>query len=294
MKLNLLAIALIAYAAASAQQVSEKQMKSHLKSVQKSKEKGTTIWDLDTVYKAGVPYCIVVEKSNGALRASDFSVQSLQGKELIYVKYAYYKKPSTAQNLNQYAPATTNVSYYEYYFTDTKNKAEISYSTKVYKTVAEENLIEGDHINSAEEDKFVSLNGKKFSEDAAAQSPLPASNNNNSVYDNLVVRNRNATITIRLTGVGTESGAGISEVTQDNKVIGKVESMQYAANGIIIKILNFYLTDGTKIAQAQCNGINSHEWSILTLKNNLTRSITSTINNDAIDVAKYLTNAYYL
>jgi hypothetical protein len=268
-------------------------MKSHMKEVAKSKEKGSVIWDLDTVFKAGVPYCIVVEKSNGALRASDFSVQSLQGKELIYVKYAYYAKPSTAQNLNQYAPATVNISYYEYYFTDTKNKAEISYSTKVYKTVVEYNLVSGDSINSPEEDKFVSLNGMKFSNDALEQTTEPAGNDK-SPYSNLVYRNRTAPITIRLIGDGTESGAGISQITQDNKVVGKVESTQYTANGIIIKIFTFFLPDGTKVAQAQCNGINSHEWSITTLKNNLTRSVSSTINNDAMDVAKYLIDAYYL
>jgi hypothetical protein len=246
---------------APAQQVSNKAMKAHLKNVEKSKEKGTIIWDLDTVFKAGVPYCIVCEVPFGASQHSDYSVKSLQGKELIYVKYACY---------------------------------EISYSYKVYKTVAEDDLVDGDHINSDEEDKFLSINGMKFSQEASKEESPESETNTNNTYNNMVQRNRAGSISFKLVSVGIESEDGFSQVIQDNKVIGNLHASQYTANGIIIKIFAFSMPDGTKVAQAQCNSINSHEWTIVTFKNNLSHHIFSTENNDAMDLAKYLINAYYL
>jgi hypothetical protein len=279
---------------APAQQVSNKAMKAHLKNVEKSKEKGTIIWDLDTVFKAGVPYCIVCEVPFGASQHSDYSVKSLQGKELIYVKYACYTRSSDAPGYSITNPAINNVSYYTYCFTDTKNKAEISYSYKVYKTVAEDDLVDGDHINSDEEDKFLSINGMKFSQEASKEESPESETNTNNTYNNMVQRNRAGSISFKLVSVGIESEDGFSQVIQDNKVIGNLHASQYTANGIIIKIFAFSMPDGTKVAQAQCNSINSHEWTIVTFKNNLSHHIFSTENNDAMDLAKYLINAYYL
>jgi len=275
MKANLLLIALLAGAYVSAQQVSEKEMKKHIENVQKSKEKGTIIWDLDTVYNAGVPYCIVVEKSNGFLQPNDFSVRNLQNVELIYVKYAYYYKPFPA-------PPNTIVQYYTYYFTDTQNKSEITFNTKVYKTVVEENLINGSQISSDAEAKFVSLNGMRYTQEqnAATVQPVVIVNNTGG---GIVQRNRNA-------GFSVING----QVRQDNVMVGTVQMSQMAENGIIVKTIVAFLPDGTKVAEATCNGLDAHNWNVITLKDNRSYWVNSSFNNDASDIVRYLIGAYYM
>jgi len=122
MKTTLTLLAMLAFGYAYAQQPSEKEMREHMKEVQKSKDKQSVIWDMDTVFVSGVPYCIVIEKSNGFLQPHDYSIRSLQGTELIYVKYMMYTKPGPITNNT---PTTTNVAYYSWTFMDTQQKSEI-------------------------------------------------------------------------------------------------------------------------------------------------------------------------
>jgi len=284
MKTNLLLLAILACCFASGQEVSDRKMKSHLKEVAKSKEKGSVIWDLDTVYRSGVPYCIIIEKSHGLL-PSDYSVKNLDGMELIAVKYNSVRDPNPNPHFPGTVTTSPNISYYTYYFTDTRNMAEIAYGKKVYKTVAEENLIDGDHVNSNEEAKFITMNGMKFSGDDKNQNiqVTQQSSNNNNSYTNLVERDRNKTITIVN-----------NQVNQDFKVVGSVQLTQEGDNGKIVKTYSVFLPDGTKIAEGKCYGITAHNWNVITLKDNQSRTVNSSFNNDAIDIVKWLINAYYL
>ena len=282
MKITITLISMLAFGCAYAQQPSEKEMKSHMKEVEKSKEKQSVIWDMDTVFVSGVPYCIVLEKSNGFLQPHDYSVRSLQGTELINVKYMMYTKPGSITNNT---PTTTNVAYYSWLFMDTQQKSEISYPNKVYKWVVEYNLVYGNQLNSAAETKFISLNGNMFSQDQAnnaamqQQQAVAAPNGTGR----MVERNRNAGIMILL-----------GSISQDNLVIGSVKQYQDAENGTIVKTITVSLPDGSVIAQCKAYGVNSDTWTIVTLKDNRSNTITSTVNNDSMDVVKYLINGYYL
>jgi hypothetical protein len=280
MKTFMVLVAISSFSYTIAQQADNSDMKDHMKKVEKSKEKATVIWDMDTVFVSGVPYCIVKEKPNDPLEPSDYSVRSLEGKELIYVKYNSYNKPNSPNLSSQYG---NSVKYYTYYFTDTQNEAEISFGSKVYKTVVKDDLVKGDHINSVEEEKFITLNGMKFSQNENNQA-LQAEKSTNSVHgSNIVERNRSPRISI-LNG----------QISQDNVTAGSVQMSQDAVDGIIVKTLTVFLPDGTKVAEAKCNGINSHDWNVITLKDNRSQKISSTFNNDAIDVVKYLVDENYL
>lgn len=219
MKIKILLISILVVHYAFAQQVSEKRMKQHLKNVEKSREKGTVIWDMDTVFVAGVPYCIIIEKSNGAFMPSDYSVRSLKGDELIYVKSQSYTKPNTGPVYNQNTPATTTVWYHTYYFTDTKNMAEVSILSSVYKTVVNAELIKGNYIDAAEEDKFVTLNGMKFSQDDA----------NSNAQPQTVISNTNVNTSVQqqddnLPGNGSQNGQIYSVVQVEPKFVGDLNT----------------------------------------------------------------------
>lgn len=284
MKLPLLVLGTFLSGFVFSQQVSEKEMQKHMKEVEKSKEKGSVIWDLDTVYAGGVPYCIIKERpSPGALFKHDYSVQSLAGVELIYVKYNIYNVPANG-TVNPYGPANSAVAYYSYYFNDTHQTAELP-TNRVFKMVYENQLISGNQINSDAEAKFVTLNGTKYSQALAAQTtppPVVAPAPSNSA--NFVVK-RN-----RMAGIFITNGS----INQDNVVVGTVTLNQVAENGDITKTMTFFLPNGVQVAQATCIGINNHTWRVVTTKDNRFDNVISSFNNDDMDITKYLINGYYL
>jgi hypothetical protein len=285
MKTKLTLLALLAFGCAYAQQPTEKEMMKHMKEVQKSRDKQSVIWDMDTVFVSGAPYCVITEKDNGFLQPHDFIVKSLQGTELIYVKYNIYTKPSTTVVNNTPQTTTTNVAYYSWLFEDTQQKSEISYPNKVYKWVVEYNLINGNQINSAAETKFISLNGTQFSQDAAHSVAVQQQVNNAAPNGTGVMVDRNRTAGIMILD-GT--------VTQDSHVIGTVKITQDAVNGTIVKTMTVWLPNGAMIAQGKAYGATSNSWTVVTMKDNQSRAITSSVNEDAMDVVKFLINSYYL
>ena len=107
----------------------------------------------------GIPIFIMTEKTNGFLQPSDYSVKSLSGQEVIYVKADYYvtnpgRAPGEAEN---------RTYYYTSLFMDTKNKAEVGYPARIYKQVADNGLISNGNLNSDAESKFIALDGTKYS-----------------------------------------------------------------------------------------------------------------------------------
>ncbi|HXB11915.1 MAG TPA: hypothetical protein VNZ45_08025, partial [Bacteroidia bacterium] len=117
----LLLLTVLAFSAVKAQQpyqMTPKEAAKHAKAVEKSKESGDIIWDYDTVFIAGVPSCIVYKVDKGALQHDDYSIRSLTGQELIYVRY-YTAPDYTAAHMPNTPPPT--IGYYSYIFSDTKN-----------------------------------------------------------------------------------------------------------------------------------------------------------------------------
>ncbi|HXB12149.1 MAG TPA: hypothetical protein VNZ45_09205 [Bacteroidia bacterium] len=280
MNKQLLFIALLAFSAVNAQtKMTDKEAAKHMKAVQKSKDKGDVLWDWDTVYNSGVPYCIVYEVEKGAFTHNEYSVRSLTGKELIYVKYDTYVDPTIPHD-----PGTPpmQVGYYTYIFIDTKNTGEVQLG-KVYKEVVKDNLIaNGTSVDANAESQFIAVNGKKFSQ----RNPPPPSDAmvvSSGMTYSMVERNRNAGILV----LGTD-------INQDGKSIGRIESKETATDGTIVKNIDVFTPNGLKVAMASCQGATSHNWTLVTLKNNMQNTINSSVGQDNMDIVKFLIYGNYL
>ena len=86
----------------------------------------------------------------------------------------------------------------------------------------------------------------------------------------------------------------MAQISQDNKVIGTVKITQDAVNGTIVKTMTVWLPNGAMIAQGKAYGATSDNWTVVTMKDNQSRAITSSVNEDAMDVVKFLINSYYM
>jgi hypothetical protein len=272
-----LLLAFLTSAFASAQWYPDKEASAHMKAVQESKEKKSVLWDMDTVYASGVPYCIIVEMSNGFLQPHNYSVRSLQNQELIYVTYQIYYTESYPDwfQVTKHQGVTTDeystIEYYTWSFADNQ-KVESPADKKVYKMVVENNLIQGNDLNDEEETKFIALNAITFSQD------------------------REGTDLSRLLNTKRTSGISIAgdSVMQDKVLIGKVKIVQGNEYGAAIRIMMIYLPDGTMIAEGKSYGSNSVKWMLVTKKDNQMRIITVSANDGILDVVKYLINGNYL
>jgi hypothetical protein len=147
--------------AQQAYQMTPKEAEKHAKAIERSKKSGDIIWDYDTVFVAGVPNCIVYKVDKGALQHDDYSIRSLTGQELIYVRYG------TALDYNAaHAPNTPppTIGYYSYIFSDTKNTGETYSSIRPFKTTGRYNLImNGNAINPNGEANFIAENPVRWS-----------------------------------------------------------------------------------------------------------------------------------
>ena len=106
---------------------------------------------------------------------------------------------------------------------------------------------------------------------------------NGAATTGMIERDRNGTIQI-MNGYIMQSSITIGTATQN----------QVAQNGDITKTIDIYYTNGVKVAEATCIGINAHGWNVVTTKDNQVRIINSSFNNDAMDIIKFLIANYYL
>jgi len=262
-------------------QVSEREMEKHMKEVAKSKEKNSIVWDLDTVYNAGVPCFIMKEKSNGALQPHDFIVTSFAGQELIYVKFHQYTQPGS----NPQSP--TIIQYYTWYFDDTKSQCETQAPRKVYKDVIENNLVNGNAMNSDAEAKFVTMCGMKYSAAQAANvQPAPAapviSPQQAAINEPLVNRNRSGGISIIL-----------SQINQAGMQIGSEQRNTITQNGAQVEVITIYSINRVMLAQAS-SVPNAHRWNLVSTRDNISREVDAPDLNDEMAIIKYLIANNYL
>ena len=267
---------------AFSQNFSEKELKKHTEQVTKSKEKGIVILSLDTIFSKGVPYAIMKVEKSGFIK--NYSVRSLKGEELIYVKSETYETPNT-NRVNQYDAATITHKYYRFTFIKSKNVAEMESKGLKDKDMEEvivmNELIDGGaFVSSDAETKFIA----RYPPTISGNVNQPVVVNNIIVNNyNLVERNRSMQIFV--------SGA---DIKQDFKVIGTSQKSQQAANGTIIYTINVFLPDGVKIAVATSEGVSSKSWKVVTMKDNKVNYVESKFSDEIRSIAKYLVDSYYL
>lgn len=248
-------------------QPSPKELEKHHKRVQKSKDKGNVVHSLDTVFNAGIPYCIlfVEEKSLGSITRA--SVKSLAGDELIWIQF---KRPDEVATAN-------NQSSYEWTFVGSRKRAH--YLPSIGRSMEGELVKfgffkEGVYQNIAE-DKFIA--SYPF---IGSQTPVPAQQGKGYV---LVERDRSGPLIV-----------SANEVRQGGKLIGKIQKSTSAENGTVVIRISFYLPDGTLVAQAIATGAGSNDWKITTAKDNKESNLQTQPASDAKEIAQYLVDGLYL
>jgi len=253
-------------------QPTEKQLKKHQEKIAESKTKNKVVLSLDTIYKSGVPYAVLKEKK--VMLTSDYSLYSLTGKELVDIPYECVDDNNSASGM---------LCYYAFLFLQSgkRGEIEIGIGDKIEKIIVECDLVKDNDINPSGENKFLMKNPPKYSNKPQnnGTTVIVINNGNTSTVTGdmyqTVERKRDATIYV----FG-------EELKQDFKVIGSAKKQQ--------KTISFYLPNGTKIAEATSQNYNDTQWKIVTLKDNKVHNTSTSFGSDTKDLAKYLTDLYYL
>lgn len=115
----------------------------------------------DTVLVDGVSQFILLK---GKGMSFDFTVKNLKGEDLFFMQFLEFNNPNKINNANPKG----RVTYFEFTFFNDKQKCEhLGASTKkgIAKLIVEQNLVKDQQVNQEAENKFVLINGMKFSEE---------------------------------------------------------------------------------------------------------------------------------
>lgn len=126
-----------------------------------SAQKQKVSFNEDTVLVDEVPQFILIK---GKGMSFDFSVKNLKGEDLFFMQFLEFNNPNKINNANPKG----RVTYFEFTFFNDKQKCEnIGASTKkgIAKMIVENNLVLDQKVNQEAENKFVLVNGMKFSEE---------------------------------------------------------------------------------------------------------------------------------
>lgn len=253
--------------------------KRHLRRIEQSRLERSAILSMDTIFTSGVPYALLKDKQNTQV------LYSLQGKEL-----AYIQRECAGGNYLNYVQGAC---YYAFNFLESGKRGEIQYDLglNVEGVIVADNLVQDSIINPSSEAKFLLRNPPKYSTNPPS-SPIvivlgdlgiSSSTQTNTTTEPVdiyqtVERDRSDRITI----YG-------NRIEQDFKVVGTVESPSFS--------LVFMLPNGTKVAEAtEDRDSKSKEdvWKVVTLKDNRVHLVTTKYSDKEENIAKYLSDHYYL
>ena len=254
-------------------QVSEKDMKKHLEKVVKSKADGSVIRSLDTIYNAGIPYAILKDQRRGL--ASDYILYSLNGKELADMPYECVDDANSASKQTCYTA-------FLFLQSGKRGEVQIGIGMKIEKLIVENDMVKDNDINPAGENKFLMRYPPKYSNKPQNTTVVIVNNGPDIKYETV---DRSRTAAIYLYG---------SELKQDLKLIGTVQKSNTSNSGKLIYTISYFLPNGTKVAEATGEGVNSKEWRVVTMKDNKSHLVTTTFSQQEEQIAKFLSDLYYL
>jgi hypothetical protein len=270
---SLFIIALLGFKTPSiAQDYSPKEMAKHQEKVAKSAAKKSILLSLDTIFSSGNPYAILKStKSNNYLMAKDYKLSTLSGIEVVDIVYAC---------------VTDNKCYYSFNFFETMQKAELQYdiSVNIPKIIVENNLVNDSSLSETNKNRFIMKYPPTISTSQNGRVVRLENPNSPNISYETVDRNRNAMVQ----QFGTE-------LKQDFVLIGTIKVSTSAAEGKIVKVIEFYHPTGIKIAQATQEKTASNNYQIITLKDNKLHTQTiSFIGKESEDIAYYLCKIFYM
>lgn len=255
-----------------AQDYSPKEMAKHLEKVSKSAAKKSILLSLDTIFSSGKPYAILKStKSNNYLMAKDYKLSTLSGSEVVDIVYAC---------------VTDTKCYYSFNFFESMQKAEIQYdiSVNLPKIIVENNLLSDSSLLETQKNRFLMKYPPTISTSQNGRVVRLDSPNSPNISYETADRNRNAMVQ----QFGTE-------LKQDFVLIGTIKVSSSAAEGKIVKVIEFFHPTGIKIAQATQEKTASNNYQIITLKDNKVHTQTiSFIGKEAEEIAYYLSKLFYM
>ncbi len=237
----------------------------------------------DKILVDGTEYAILKKTSGGMAEHAEFSLQTLDGEEVALAKVSDDKAPNDRTN----TAANVETPYVHITFLGSGNQASMEYGIGFKKQFAKEvvkcNLFENGKYNAGGEKKFTILNPFKGNQNNNNTNVNVNVNTGGNGY-NLVQRNRSGMIQV----IG-------DDVMQDNETIGSVEEDSGFNGGKQVKTYTFALPDGTQVAVATVEGINTKTATVVTAKDNRTYTVPITSNYSVEkEIAKFLIGKMYL
>lgn len=239
------------------------EWKRHRYLKQYSLDEKKTILSMDTVFKVGEPYFLLLSHNTNWSWEGDFEVKTISGIKLIHI---YKQKENTGDiRISNQSISSVIDNFYRFDFTQLNENYEISseYGESVAELVANMNLIQGDSVPRSAILKMLETRQRKKSggggisilgDNIDLKIPSKANNETPSPSGQALVE-RNRTTNFEIYG---------EEIVQDFKTIGKIKK-ETTENGNILMI---YLPDGVKVAKAQSDMNAPTLWRLFTFVDN--------------------------
>jgi hypothetical protein len=254
-----------------AQEFSKSDLRRHRQKVSKSREKGTVEYSLDTIFKAGVPYCLFKTVNEDM----EFSIQSFDQKEHVHVKM-------------DCIPTTSDTSkrdcFWVFTFLGSGKSAELYYAkvSDLPEYIVENNLIVNNTVNPDGETKMLILFPQRKSTIAAPNSQMTVVM---ADADKYVLVERDRTAEVFFYG---------DRIQQDSIEIGYYTEDKWEEEGKIIVTLSFYLPSGLKVADVTFDQAAKANLVILTMKDYKTYHVDVNPDIQMQHICKFLIQRFYL
>lgn len=243
------------------QRISQRRLRKHRSKVNVSKQKGTVILSLDTIFSKGNPYAILVKI-----------------KEMPYHRYILYsldkKELATIQSKGGANP--NDNGYYSFRFSASEQTAEPEkYITfKLEKEIVAYDLVKDNKINPFGEIKFLKKYPRKFSNPSYVEYIGDAPPNTPDIY--AVVKR----------DTDKEIYASEGNIHQDYKLIGRYKTSEGTTR--------IYLPGGIMVAEASENEQSPGTWQIKSLKDSKLHKVVTTDGKILAGLIDFLVKRGYL
>lgn len=250
-------------------QHSEKELNKHFKAVSKSREKSKAVVSLDTFFYAGNPQAIrqVVEKGLFGI-VLEYKLLSLENRdEMVEVVYTNIGTAQLAEWVHDVIIPSHQV------------KIRLKAVIDPLEALGKNKVLTSEDISVEGLNKLLlvlgepTLNTARPSQGAVV---VPSANQ-------MVERNRNGMI--QVTG---------SVIKQGGVDIGTIQSMSESREGKIVKTFSIYYLNGALCANAKAEGVTSHDWQVVTVKDSKQQQVVASLGNDEAIVIRFLVDNLYL
>jgi hypothetical protein len=254
-------------------QLSDKDVKKHQKKVLESLEKKKGISSLDTLFCKGKSNALVnVLSKSILLGAEEQTIQDLNTKKaFIIISLKNYKDQSQVVRY-----------YYHYQFPTLKMQCDVPSeigSLDVYETICKYQLINEYGLDTMKVELFTVLKGTINPSISVSidQNRVSAAQQDLNNYNVIVPRNKQSFLMF----LG-------DNIQQDSKMIGSIVKSTINGKEGLLTQYSVFNSVGAMVCTATEKTFMSHEWNLLTYKNNRFNTITSSIGQDKEDIVKYL------